>query len=90
MTWDWDDASRAFSLLRVIVWLAVLPLSYVFGWLESVAFVALASIYANLASDYASYRADSNRKLERKLDVIIERLSELEGTIRQGDDDRHS
>lgn len=90
MTWDWDDASRAFSLLRVIVWLAVLPLSYVFGWLESVAFVALASIYANLASDYASYRADSNRKLERKLDVIIERLSELEGTICQGDDDRHS
>lgn len=84
MSWDWDDASRAFSLLRVLVWLAVLPLSYAFSWLESVTFVALASIYANLASDYASYRADSNRKIERRLDVIIGKLSELEDTIRQG------
>lgn len=75
----WDDVSKFFSLFRVAVWLAVLPLSYVFGWLESVTFVALVSIYANLASDYAAFRADSNRKIEAALQRIEEKLEELCG-----------
>lgn len=86
---NWDAAARIFSLVRAGVWAAVLPLSYVLGWIHSVAFVALCSIYANLASDYAAFRADSNRELLERLDRIETLLSELADTIRQGDGTRH-
>ena len=85
----WDAAARIFSLVRAGVWAAVLPLSWYFGWINSVAFVALCSIYANLASDYAAFRADSNREIERRFDRIEQLLSDLAGTISSGDDTRH-
>lgn len=68
---------RHFSLVRVIGWAVALPLAYVYGWIYSVAFVSLCSIYANIASDFAAWRADSNPELAEiiaKLDAILELL----------------
>ncbi len=74
---DWHRVSRIASLTRVLVWLAMIPTAYMFGWLASVTFVALASLYANVASDYASWRSDVNpdadlmQRLEKKLDKLL-------------------
>ncbi len=74
---DWHRVSRIASLARVLVWLAMIPTAYMFGWLASVTFVALASLYANVASDYASWRSDVNpdadlmQRLEKKLDKLL-------------------
>lgn len=65
---------RRFSLTRAVMWLGVIPVAYYFGWLASVVFVSGCSIYANAASDFASYRADSNKKIEAKLEEILELL----------------
>lgn len=75
-----EQASRAFSLLRVAVWIVLIPLAKVTGWIDSVAFVALCSLYANAASDYAAFRADSNARLERiekQLDAIFSTVDDL-------------
>jgi hypothetical protein len=48
---------RANALLTVF-WLAMCPLALATGWIYSVAFVSLVSIYANAASHLAAWRAD--------------------------------
>lgn len=68
-----------FSLGRVVFWSVVAILAYVYGWLESVAFVAVASLYANIASDFAAWRADDNPAFER----IEERLEHVEELLRE-------
>lgn len=67
-----------FSLGRAIFWAALLVPSYLFGWIYSVGFIALCSLYANAAGDFSAYRSDSSkrldvmeatlRRIERKLD----------------------
>lgn len=56
--------SRAatFSLLRVWFWLALTPVAYVFGWLNSVTFVSFISIWALVETSWAAYRADRPTK----------------------------
>lgn len=39
------------------VWAAMIPISFMLGWLEAVAFVSAASIYANMATHWAGYQA---------------------------------
>ncbi len=76
---DWHRVSRIASLVRVLVWIAAIPAAYLLGWLASVSFVALCSLYANLASDYAAWRSDVNpdeeqmERIERKLDRLLDR-----------------
>lgn len=72
--------SRWFSLARSLVWVVLIPLSKILGWIDSVAFVALCSLYANAASDYAAYRADSNPRLER-IEESICRMEEAVARI---------
>lgn len=36
------------------IWAAILPLSFIFGWAYSVAFVSFCSIYANAATHWAA------------------------------------
>lgn len=67
---------KRFSLARSLFWLAVAGLAYFFGWIYSVAFVSLCSLYANIASDFAAYRADDNKE-------ILERLERIERQIKQ-------
>jgi hypothetical protein len=71
-----DDYWAAFNLLRALVWVGVIPVAYFMGWVYSVAFVAVCSLYANVASDFAAWRADRNVKIERKLDEIYRLLEE--------------
>lgn len=64
-------------MARALFWAALLIPSYFFGWVYSVAFVSLCSLYANFATDFAAWRADSNRGLYEKLDAIQKLLEEL-------------
>jgi hypothetical protein len=72
-----DDYWAAFNLLRALVWLGTIPVAYFAGWIYSVAFVAVCSLYANVASDFAAWRADRNLKIERRLDEIERKLNLL-------------
>lgn len=75
---------RRFNGLRAAVWVGVIPISYFAGWVYSVAFVAVCSLYANVASDVAAWRSDVNPQLSRieeKLDALLPLLLAL----RKGD-----
>lgn len=52
---SWRRANLAFT----IGWLAVIPVALEAGWLRSVVFVSAISLYANVASHLAAWRADS-------------------------------
>lgn len=49
---------RKVNLMLTVAWAAMLPISYETGWIYSIAFISLASIYANFASHLAAWRAD--------------------------------
>ena len=49
---------RRLNLALTVLWAAMLPISYYTGWIYSIAFISLASIYANFASHLAAWRAD--------------------------------
>lgn len=49
----------------VALWIIMIPLSVITGWVYSVAFVSAISLYANVASHWAAYRA---QRAERKMD----------------------
>lgn len=55
------------EIILVIVWLTMIPLSIVTGWIYSVAFVAAISLYANVASHWAAYRAQRTEKKQEEL-----------------------
>ena len=60
MTW------RIFNGFRVLVYVVLTPVSYALGWLNSVTFVAVLSIWALVESAIAAWRADvPNRERDR-------------------------
>lgn len=64
--------------MRTGFWLLVIPVAILLDWVNSVAFIAACSIYANAAGDFAAARADINPRLEHiesRLDLIMEMLS---------------
>jgi hypothetical protein len=72
---------RRFNGFRAIIWTGVIPVAYFWGWVASVTFVAVCSLYANVASDVAAWRSDVNPQLddiEEKIDEVLERLDKLE------------
>lgn len=50
--------ARRFSLYRTFFWIALCPPAFLLGWLQSVTFVSLLSLWALVESAYAAYRAD--------------------------------
>lgn len=68
-----------FSLARCIIWVVATILGIALGWIYSVAFVAACSLYANIASDFAAWRADRNPALDR----IEERLDRIEALLEE-------
>lgn len=68
---------RRFSGLRAVFWIVVTVLAVLFGWIFAVAFVSVCSLYANVASDVAAWRADVNPQLDR----IEKRLSLIEEAL---------
>jgi hypothetical protein len=49
---------RRLNLLLAIAWGALIPIAVAAGWIYSIAFISAASIYANVASHVAAWRAD--------------------------------
>jgi len=68
---------EAFDLARVLAWAALVPVGYLLGWLQSVAFVSLLSVWALVESAWAAYRAGDEKALRR----IEERLDRIERAI---------
>lgn len=56
---------RRFNGTRAVVWAVAIPLAVLFGWIYSVAFVSVCSLYANVASDLSAWRSDVNPQLDR-------------------------
>jgi hypothetical protein len=52
MTW------RRANLWLAIAWAIIIPVAVATGWIYSLAFISAASIYANVASHIAAWRAD--------------------------------
>lgn len=49
---------RVANLILFVMWGIMVPVSVVTGWIYSLAFVSVASIYANMATHLAGWRAD--------------------------------
>lgn len=49
---------KRFNLYLTVAWAAMMPISIYLGWIYSVAFISVVSIYANFASHLAAWRAD--------------------------------
>lgn len=71
-----------FSLSRVVFWIFITCLGVIFGWIYSVAFVSVCSLYANIASDFASWRADRNTEILKRLETIEKKLDDLAVALR--------
>lgn len=62
-----------FDLARVVVWVGLTPAAYLLGWLDSVTFVSLLSIWALVETSWSAYRGGDEktlRRIEEKLDVL--------------------
>jgi hypothetical protein len=44
-------------LALTIVWLILIPVSFVTGWIFSLVFISAISLYANVAGHFSSYQA---------------------------------
>jgi hypothetical protein len=52
-------SARTVNLVLAVAWACMVPLSLWTGWVYSIAFTGLASIYANAATHWAGARADT-------------------------------
>lgn len=61
-----------------ITWLVLIPVAYALQWLQSVTFVSSISLYANVASHMAAWRADKpDPEVVERLERIEEQLAQL-------------
>ncbi len=69
-------SARTGSLIRTAFWLAMVPIAYVTGWLSSVIFVSLVSIWALVETAFAAWRADCESPAHQEQMDRIEKLLE--------------
>jgi hypothetical protein len=62
---------------RAVAWAALGALSFLFGWQESVMLVWIASVYANVVSDWTAGEAADDREICDRLDRIEAQLDAL-------------
>jgi hypothetical protein len=73
---------RWFSLGRTIFWFVLVVPAFLLGWLQSVVFVSLLSIWALVETAFAAWRSDENpdskrlQDVEAKLDEVLARLDD--------------
>lgn len=68
---------RKFNALRIIVYIVLTPIAFYLGWLASVSFVSLLSIWALVESAVAAWRADvPNSPPEPAVDHKVHEQSE--------------
>jgi len=70
-----------FHRSRSIAWALVGALSFPLGWANSIVLVWIASLYANVASDWAASEAADDRE-------VLERLDRIEDLLRSLTDER--
>jgi hypothetical protein len=56
---------RLVNFTLSVVWAIMVPVSIITGWIYSLAFISAASIYANVVSHIAAWRADVPNKEEK-------------------------
>jgi thiol:disulfide interchange protein len=68
---------RWFSLARTVFWLLLVLPAVWLGWLQSVVFVSLLSLWALVETAFAAWRSDENpdskrlESIEKKLDQVL-------------------
>lgn len=78
--WARCDKRRAivwFHRSRAIVWAIVGVLSFPLGWANSVVLVWIASLYANVATDWGNGEAADNRELVQLLTEVRDQNAEI-------------
>lgn len=68
-----------FHRLSAFAWVIIGTISFVLGWQESVVLVWIASVYANIKSDWAAAEAADHRDVTRRLDRIESLIREKPG-----------
>jgi len=66
---------RRAALIRAIAFALLTPVALLLGWVYSVAFVSVLSIWALVEACYAAWRADEAETLDRieaKLDQLLD------------------
>lgn len=74
-----------FHRSRSIAWMIVGVLSFPLGWANSIVLVWIASLYANVASDWSASEAADDRAVIERLDRIEALLLARIGTIPTSD-----
>lgn len=79
-----------FHRYRSIAWMIIAVVAWPFGWVYSVAFVSMASLYANIASDWSNSEAADDREIKaliaatnKRLDQLDWRLDRIEAGVNQ-------
>lgn len=66
------------NIFGFALWLATIPAAIFFGWIYSVAFISVASIYANVISHLSGWRADApDPEVMEKLAAIEDWLAKI-------------
>jgi hypothetical protein len=81
--WLGANSKTAFARARAIVWLALGVVSWPLGWMNSVALVWMASVYANVESGFATGEAADDGKVTKRLDVHEALLREHGSLLRE-------
>ena len=66
-----------FHRSRAIVWAVIGAVSFPLGWANSVVLVWIASLYANVATDWGSGEAADNRELVDLLRQVVAQNKEI-------------
>jgi hypothetical protein len=77
--WGWlgPNGKTAFARARAILWLGLGVLSWPLGWMNSVALVWMASVYANVESGFATGEAADDQVVTKRLDTHEKLLREI-------------
>lgn len=70
-----------FARARALGWIALGVIAYPLGWWYSVAFVTMASLYANVESGFATAAGNDDSELKRELRAVRTELAELRKTL---------
>ena len=70
-----------FNKGSAIFWVCLGALSFVFGWYDILAFTWVASVYANIKSDWATAEAVDDREIIQQLKDIKSQLETLTAKI---------
>lgn len=61
---------------RAMAWVLIGVASYLFGWTESVTLVLIASLYANVVSDWGAAEAADNREVLRRIASLEKKMED--------------